>query len=206
VTAGDRPYHGKRALDLLITLILSLPAVVLGGICSAMILIDDGRPVFFRQQRVGRAGVTFDIVKFRTMHHAAEPNPLFPSASHITRVGRILRRLSLDELPQLLNVAIGEMSIVGPRPTLPYQVERYTTEQRERLAVKPGITGLAQVRGRNALSWTDRIELDREYLRRQSVLFDLWILALSVGTVFRGSGVEGHPVDDPIAQIDGTSQ
>jgi lipopolysaccharide/colanic/teichoic acid biosynthesis glycosyltransferase len=205
VTAADRPYRGKRAFDLILTAILSLPALLLGGISSAMILIDDGRPVFFRQQRVGRAGATFDIVKFRTMHHAAEPNPLFPSASHITRVGRILRRLSLDELPQLINVAAGEMSIVGPRPTLPYQVERYSPQQRERLAVRPGVTGFAQVRGRNALTWTDRIELDREYIRRQSVLFDLWILVLSVVTVFRGSGVEGHPVDDPIARVDGTT-
>jgi lipopolysaccharide/colanic/teichoic acid biosynthesis glycosyltransferase len=200
---ASQPYTGKRALDLLVTIVLALPALMIGCLCGLAILLDDGSPVLFQQERVGLGGAKFQIVKFRTMHHADEPNPLFPSAVHITRIGRILRRLSLDELPQLINVLRGDMSIVGPRPTLSYQVERYTAEQRERLVVRPGVTGLAQVRGRNTIGWAERIELDRDYIRQQSVPLDLWILAMSVGAVFRGSGVDGHPTDDPIANPDG---
>ena len=126
-------------------------------------------------------------------------NPIFPDASRITSAGRILRRLSLDELPQLINVAAGEMSVVGPRPTLPYQVERYDEHQRLRLAVRPGLTGLAQISGRNALSWGDRIDFDVTYVEQQSPLEDLRILARTAGTLLSGEGIEGHPTDDPLA-------
>ena len=196
----DQPYRGKRVVDLLVCGIAAVPAALIGACCAIAIKLDDGGPVLFRQQRVGRDGAAFDVLKLRTMHHG-QVNPLFPSASHIARAGRILRRLSLDELPQLLNVLRGEMSVVGPRPTLPYQVARYTSKQSRRLSVRPGVTGWAQVKGRNALAWAERIELDLEYLDRQSPLFDLWVLALSVRVVL-GGDVDGHPVDDPIARQD----
>jgi lipopolysaccharide/colanic/teichoic acid biosynthesis glycosyltransferase len=120
----------------------------------------------------------------------------------VTPVGRVLRRTSLDELPQLWNVVKGDMSIVGPRPTVAKQVARYDERQRGRLAVRPGLTGLAQVRGRNALTWAERIDLDLEYVRTQSVGLDLRILASTVRVVFVGEGVGGHPTDDPIAAPD----
>ena len=196
---GYGPYRGKRAFDLLIVGILCLPASLLGAAAAAAIKIDDRGPVLFRQERVGRDGRPFHVLKLRTMIHG-ESNPLFPDATRITRVGRVLRRLSLDELPQLLNVARGDMSIVGPRPTLAYQVARYTPEQRRRLAVRPGLTGLAQVRGRNNLLWAERIAMDVEYLEKQSAVFDLLVLLLSLKVVL-GGDVEGHPADDPIARL-----
>jgi len=180
--------------------LLSLPAVLVGVICAVAIKLDDGGLVFFRQERIGLGSRTFEVLKFRTMT-AGQNNPLFPDAASITRVGRVLRRLSLDELPQLVNVARGDMSVVGPRPTLAYQVERYTEEQRRRLTVRPGLTGLAQVKGRNNLPWADRIALDITYLEKQSVWFDIYVLLLSVRVVL-GSDVGGHPIDDPIARPD----
>jgi lipopolysaccharide/colanic/teichoic acid biosynthesis glycosyltransferase len=145
-------------------------------------------------------GVPFRLWKFRTM--VAGNNPIFPDASRITTVGAVLRRFSLDELPQLINVAVGEMSIVGPRPTLAYQVERYDDHQRRRLAVRPGLTGLAQVSGRNSLSWADRIDFDVTYVETQSALTDLRLLARTVSTILTGDGVEGHPDDDPLAMVE----
>lgn len=193
-------YEGKRVADLLLLAIIALPAALIGALCALAIKLTSKGPVLFRQERVGQRGETFEIIKFRTMHQG--DNPIFPDASRITRVGGLLRRLSLDELPELINVVKGEMSIVGPRPTLPYQVERYDDRQRLRLAVRPGLTGLAQIRGRNRLAWSDRIELDLEYVERQSPWLDLKVLALSVVAVLRGSGVEGHPTDDPLARLD----
>jgi lipopolysaccharide/colanic/teichoic acid biosynthesis glycosyltransferase len=192
------PYRGKRAFDLAILAAAAVPGMAVGLACAIAVKAGGPGPVFFRQERAGLAGRPFRVWKFRTMGDVPAGDP-FPDADRITGVGRWLRRLSLDELPQLLNVARGEMSIIGPRPTLPYQVERYTPRQRGRLAVRPGITGLAQVRGRNAIGWADRIEMDLEYVRRQSAWLDLRILAWTVGAVVRGSGVEGHPRDDPIA-------
>ena len=194
------PYRGKRAVDLALVSVAAVPAVLLGSVCGVLIKLEDGGDVFFRQERVGKDGVAFHCWKFRTMMMG--DNPIYPDDDRITRTGKVLRRLSLDELPQLLNVLRGQMSIVGPRPTLGYQVERYTPEQRRRLEVRPGLTGLAQVRGRNALLWADRIAMDLNYLARQSPLFDLYVLALSIGAVLR-QDVGGHPVDDPLAQIDG---
>lgn len=196
----DRPYRGKRAVDLTVLLLLALPAGVLGGLSALAIRLDDRGPVFFHQERVGRDGQTFHVLKLRTMTNG-EANPLFPDAARITRTGRVLRRLSLDELPQLLNVLRGDMSIVGPRPTLAYQVARYSPEQRRRLAVRPGLTGLAQVKGRNNLPWSQRIVLDLDYLGKQSPLYDLYVLLLSIKVVL-GGDVAGHPVDDPIARLD----
>ncbi len=195
--AGDRPYRGKRLLDLLVLTLLALPAALLGACCALAIATTSRGPVFFRQERIGMGGRPFEVWKFRTMLDG--DNPVFPDSDRITAVGSLLRRMSIDELPQLLNVARGEMSIVGPRPTLRYQVERYDAHQRRRLAVRPGLTGLAQVSGRNSLTWPERIELDVRYVESQSALLDLQLIARTFGTVLGGRGVGGHPGDDPLA-------
>lgn len=193
------PYRGKRLVDLCLVAIASLPAALLAAAAAILVKATSRGPVLFRQERVGRGGVPFTLLKLRTMVHSTEPNPVVPDADRITPAGRFLRRASLDELPQLLNVLRGDMSVVGPRPTLAYQVERYTDRQRGRLAARPGLTGLAQVRGRNATTWAERIEADLEYIRRQSPALDLVILLRSVAVVVRGSGVGGHAADDPIS-------
>jgi lipopolysaccharide/colanic/teichoic acid biosynthesis glycosyltransferase len=195
----DRPYRGKRLVDLGILCLVALPALALGVVCAAAVRCTSRGPVFFRQERVGMGGRPFRVWKFRTMVDGE--NPIFPDASRITAAGRLLRRSSLDELPQLLNVAAGDMSIVGPRPTLAYQVERYDDHQRRRLAVRPGLTGLAQVSGRNALTWTERIDFDVAYVRTQSPLTDLRIIGRTFTTMVSGEGVEGHPGDDPLAVV-----
>jgi len=197
--SAARPYRGKRLFDLLVVVLTAVPASLLGLSAAVAVRASSSGPVLFRQERVGRGGQTFELLKLRTMTHHAEPNPIFPDADRITPVGRVLRRTSLDELPQLWNVARGDMSVVGPRPTLVYQVERYDDRQRGRLAIKPGLTGLAQVRGRNTTTWAERIEADLEYVERQSPWLDIGILLRSVLVVLRGGGVEGHPTDDPIA-------
>lgn len=196
------PYRGQRVFDLVMVAAASIPATLIGAACAAAIKRTSPGPVFFRQERAGLHGRPFRVVKFRTMVDDPEGNPLFPDDDRITSAGRWLRRLSLDELPQLLNVAAGEMSIVGPRPTLPYQVERYTPEQRRRLDVRPGLTGLAQIKGRNSILWADRIEHDLEYVARQSLLFDIWLVLRTVPAVLGGGGIEGHPTDDPLAALD----
>lgn len=198
--AGARPYRAKRAVDLAVLAAVAGPAALVGLVCALAVKLTSDGPVFFRQERIGMGGEPFQVVKFRTMRHS-EANPVFPDASVITSAGRWLRRLSLDELPQLINVARGQMSIVGPRPTLRYQVERYTDEQRRRLAVRPGVTGLAQVRGRNGIAWPVRIRHDLDYVERQSPWLDLKILLLTVKAVADGAGIGGHPTDDPLARI-----
>lgn len=199
-TVPVRHYVGKRAVDLAILAAGSVPAAVVGTVCWAAVRLTSPGPGLFRQERVGAGGQRFEVLKLRTMtvDEPAGGNP-FPDEDRITPVGRVLRRTSLDELPQLLNIAKGEMSIVGPRPTLAYQVERYDERQRGRLSVRPGVTGLAQVRGRNRLTWPQRIEIDLDYVERQSVWLDLRILVESVLVVLKGDGVEGHPTDDPLA-------
>lgn len=194
----DASYGGKRAFDLFLLAVVAVPAAAVGAVCGLAVKLSSPGPVFFRQERVGLCGRPFRVWKFRTMVDLPD-NPLFPQADRITATGRWLRRLSLDELPQLLNVVAGEMSLVGPRPTLAYQVARYDDRQRQRLSVRPGVTGLAQVRGRNAISWTDRIEHDLEYVERQSPLLDLKVLCWTVAAVASAKGVEGHPIDDPLA-------
>ena len=193
-----QPYRGKRAFDLVVVALAAVPAAVLAAGCGVAVKLSSQGPVLFRQTRVGRDGRTFSALKFRTMRDAPEGNPLFPDDDRITPVGRVLRRLSLDELPQLLNVVRSEMSVVGPRPAPVYQVTRYDDRQRRRLAVRPGLTGLAQVRGRNQIYWAERIEHDLEYLDRQTIWLDLRILAKTCSAVVAGSG--GHPRDDPIAR------
>lgn len=194
------PYRGQRLLDLVVVALVAVPVVSVGLVCALAIKATSRGPVFFRQQRVGMGGRSFEVVKFRTM--LVGDNPLIPDASRITLAGRFLRRLSLDELPQLLNVVNGDMSIVGPRPTLAYQVERYDQRQLGRLCVRPGLTGLAQVRGRNTLSWAQRIDFDLEYIQTRSVGLDLRIIAATPRQLLGGSGVEGHDPHDPLTRPD----
>ena len=150
------------------------------AVAALAIKLEDRGPVLYRQQRVGQDGREFELVKLRTMVAGAEQQGAGWAVNRgdprITRVGRLLRRLSLDELPQLWNVVRGEMSLIGPRPTLAYQVEQYTPRQRKRLEVKPGITGWAQIHGRAALPWDERIELDVWYVENRSPRVDLKIL------------------------------
>jgi perosamine synthetase len=180
--------------------LVALPAVVVGALAALAILADDGPPVLFRQVRVGHHGRQFELLKLRTMRKSRVSGGTFPEPDALTRMGRVLRRASLDELPQLVNVARGEMSVVGPRPTLAYQVRRYDSRQRGRLAALPGLTGLAQVHGRNRLSWPERIEWDLRYVANQSFRLDLAVLACTVRTLLSGDGVNGHPRRDPIAR------
>jgi lipopolysaccharide/colanic/teichoic acid biosynthesis glycosyltransferase len=158
---------------------------------AAAIKLEDRGPVLFSQSRVGRGGKDFRLLKLRTMVVGAETigagSAVNEGDPRITRAGRFLRRLSVDELPQLWNVLRGEMSLVGPRPTLAYQVEKYTPRQRRRLEVKPGITGWAQVHGRASLPWDERIELDIWYVEHRSFWLDLKILARTPFVLFTGT-------------------
>jgi lipopolysaccharide/colanic/teichoic acid biosynthesis glycosyltransferase len=158
---------------------------------AVAIKLEDGGPVLYRQTRVGRDGRDFELLKLRTMVVGAEKKgagfAVDAGDSRITRVGRILRRTSVDELPQLWNVLRGEMSLIGPRPTLRYQVETYTARQRRRLDVRPGLTGWAQVNGRATLPWADRIELDVWYVEHRSPRVDLKILLRTPMALFGGT-------------------
>lgn len=180
----------RRSTDLLAATALAVVLAPLVVVIAAVLLVADGRPVLFRQRRSGRWGREFDIVKFRTMRPERFDGE--PDADRESRVGRFLRWSSLDELPQLWNVWAGEMSFIGPRPTLPEQVARYDPRQRGRLSVLPGITGWAQVNGRNSLSWPERIELDLWYIQHRSLALDARILALTALRVLRPSGVVGE--------------
>lgn len=192
----------KRILDLAVAatmLILLAPLLLL---IAGLVLVESGRPILFRQRRVGQHGRTFRMLKFRTMVANAEDvlpalvafdqlqEPMFKLTHdpRVTRVGRVLRRASLDELPQLLNVVKGDMSLVGPRPEQVELVERYSEPQRVRLSVKPGLTGPMQVYGRGQLTFDERLALEREYIENISVGRDLHILALTVSSVFHGRG------------------
>jgi len=161
------------------------------AVAALAIKVGDGGPVFYRQRRVGLDGREFELLKLRTMEIGAEHKgagyAVDKDDPRITRVGRLLRRLSIDEVPQLWNVVRGDMSLVGPRPTLAYQVERYTPRQRRRLEVKPGITGWAQVHGRARLPWEERIELDVWYVEHRSPWLDLKILARTPRALFAGT-------------------
>jgi lipopolysaccharide/colanic/teichoic acid biosynthesis glycosyltransferase len=183
----------KRALDLVgatALLVLSSPLMALAALLIR--LESRGHPIY-KQRRVGRHGRPFEIYKFRTMVDGAEyvgaGLAVNQGDPRITRVGHLLRRWSLDELPNLVNVVRGEMSLVGPRPTIQVQVDQYTPHQRRRLEVKPGITGWAQVNGRTSLPWHERIELDVWYVDHHSLLLDVRILLRSLRLVFEGYGL-----------------
>jgi lipopolysaccharide/colanic/teichoic acid biosynthesis glycosyltransferase len=183
----------RRVVDVIVSgalLVLSSPVLALAVL--AIRLESSGHPIY-RQRRVGLDGRPFDVLKLRTMvdgaEHIGAGLAINVNDSRITRVGAFLRRTSLDELPNLLNVLRGEMSLIGPRPTLPVQVEQYNERQRGRLLVKPGITGWAQVNGRTSLPWSERIELDLYYIANRSLLLDLRILWRTVAIVLGGSGL-----------------
>ena len=183
----------KRALDLAVALtgtILTAPLIAL--LAVAIRIESRGHPIY-RQLRAGQDGVAFSIYKLRTMVRGAEFTgaglAIQAGDDRITRIGAFLRRYSLDELPNLWNVLRGEMSIVGPRPTVPVQVEQYTERQRGRLAVRPGLTGWAQVNGRASLPWSERIELDLWYVEHRTLWLDLKILARTVALVLTGQGL-----------------
>ena len=187
----------NRVLDVLSAALGLAVASPLLAASAIAIKVEDGGPVFFRQTRVGKDGEDFELLKLRTMvvdaEHKGAGYAVDAGDSRITRVGRILRRTSVDELPQLWNVVRGEMSLIGPRPTLRYQVETYTERQRKRLDVRPGLTGWAQVHGRATLPWADRIELDVWYVEHRSPLLDLKILWRTPLALFGGTyrGAQG---------------
>jgi len=187
----------RRVLDILVSASVLLLTSPLLALAMLVVRLESAGHPIYRQRRVGREGRPFDVIKLRTMvdgaEHLGAGLAVNENDARITRVGALLRRTSLDELPNLLNVLRGEMSLIGPRPTLPVQVEQYTPRQRGRLAVKPGITGWAQVNGRTALPWSERIELDLFYIEHRSLALDLRILRRTVAMVLGGSGLyKGH--------------
>jgi lipopolysaccharide/colanic/teichoic acid biosynthesis glycosyltransferase len=192
--ASRRPYPQralKRGIDLVASALglLVLSPVLL--IIAALIFFGDGRPILFRQERAGRAGRVFRIYKFRTMSlRCSADGQLLPDQDRVTPLGQWLRRTSLDELPELLNVVAGAMSLVGPRPLLVDYLPLYNETERRRHEVRPGITGLAQISGRNRLNWQERFALDVRYVDEWTTSLDLKILALTVVAVIRGRGID----------------
>jgi sugar transferase EpsL len=183
----------KRLFDLVVALsALTILSPFFVAIALA-VWLDVGPPILFRQMRPGYCGRPFELVKFRTMTAALPDSDMLASdGGRLTRVGRFLRTYSLDELPELWNVLKGEMSIVGPRPLLMQYLDRYTEEQARRHLVRPGLTGWAQVNGRNALSWEEKFALDVWYVDHRSMALDVKILLMTVAKVFRPSGVSAH--------------
>jgi sugar transferase EpsL len=183
----------KKVFDFtggIVLLILTTPVLI---ILAVLVKIKMGSPVFFRQTRPGLGGRPFNLLKFRTMNNALEgQGELFSDDQRLTKLGQKLRKYSLDELPQLINVVRGDLSFVGPRPLLMQYLDRYTQEQARRHEVKPGITGWAQVNGRNAISWEEKFELDIWYVDNRSFLLDLKILWLTVVKVLRAEGISGE--------------
>jgi lipopolysaccharide/colanic/teichoic acid biosynthesis glycosyltransferase len=180
----------KRLLDLVLAalgLVMLSPVFV---VMMLMLLAQGGGPVFFRQERPGRGGRPFTLIKFRSMRNTrGADGALLPDAARLTRLGRVLRSTSLDELPELWNVLRGEMSIVGPRPLLMRYLDRYSPEQARRHDVRPGLTGYAQIKGRNSLSWDDKLALDTWYVDHRSLALDLRIMAATILLVVRRHGI-----------------
>lgn len=183
----------RRALDILVSATALVIAAPVLAVAAIAIKLESRGPVIYRQRRVGLHGREFDVLKLRTMvdgaEHIGAGLAIDANDSRVTRVGALLRRSSIDELPNLWNVLHGEMSLIGPRPTLPVQVAQYTERQRGRLRVKPGITGWAQVNGRASLPWSERIELDLYYIEHRSPALDLRILWRTPGLVLGGEGL-----------------
>lgn len=180
----------RRVVDLSVattSLVLLSPLILL---VAVGIRLTMGAPVLFRQVRIGWQGRPFTILKFRTMRPESFPGE--PDSQRLTGVGRFLRASSLDELPQLVNILRGDMSIIGPRPTLPEQVACYTAREHRRHAVRPGVTGWAQVNGRNSLCWPERIELDLWYIEHRSLWLDIRVLAMTLLRLLRPSGLYGE--------------
>jgi lipopolysaccharide/colanic/teichoic acid biosynthesis glycosyltransferase len=196
--AGPGAAALKRGMDVAVSAALLVAAAPLLALSALAVLVEDGRPVLFRQARVGWRGRDFALLKLRSMRvHDAAPEAVGQvRGDHalVTRAGRVLRRLKLDELPQLWNVLRGDMSLVGPRPTIRSQVDAYDAFQRRRLLVRPGMTGWAQVNGNTEVSWEERIELDVWYVDHWSPWLDLRILAATAMVVLRGERVGGRAV------------
>jgi sugar transferase EpsL len=187
--------HGKRLLDLLITIVALIPLAPLMALVAILVRLKLGTPVLFRQRRPGLHGRPFTLLKFRSMTDARDDRGhLLPDAERLTPFGRFLRSISLDELPALYDVLKGDMSLVGPRPLLMQYLERYTPEQMRRHEVKPGITGWAQINGRNDLSWEEKFALDVWYVDHQSLGLDLKILLLTLWKIVKREGISqpGH--------------
>ena len=185
-----RPYDiVKRGIDLVVGSLTLIAFAPLQGVLALVIRRKLGSPVLFRQQRPGKDEEVFELVKFRSM---LEPDPergLVTDAERMTPFGTFLRSTSLDELPTLWNVVKGDMSLVGPRPLLVRYLDRYSPDERRRHEVRPGVTGLAQVSGRNALNWSDKLALDVEYVERRSLILDVHILFSTVRKVFARDGI-----------------
>ena len=179
----------RRALDVVVASVVGVLSLPVAVVVALLVRWQLGRPVLFRQRRSGREGVEFVIFKFRTMRPERFPGE--PDAERDSRFGRILRSASLDEVPQLWNVLRGDMSLIGPRPTLPDQVAHYNARQRGRLAVRPGVTGWAQVNGRNSIGWPEHIELDLWYIDHRSLVLDVRILGRTLAQALRPSGITG---------------
>lgn len=194
-TPQSRPYDAlKRVLDVLgaiVGLAVFSPLLALGALAVAL---DLGRPILFSQTRIGRGGRPFTILKLRTMRTSDEMSvaAVASDAERLSAVGRFLRATSIDELPEMANILMGNMSWVGPRPLLPEYLPLYSPEQARRHEVRPGLTGLAQVSGRNAVDWEERFALDVEYVDRRSLALDLAILVRTFATVFSRRGVSGE--------------
>lgn len=202
-----RPYDAaKRIMDATAAAVGLVVTAPLQLVTAGLVLVTHGRPVLFRQQRPGRDGVVFELVKFRTMLLPDETR--HTDAQRLTKTGRFLRSTSLDELPTLWNVLRGDMSLIGPRPLLVHYLEWYTPEQVRRHEVRPGVTGLAQASGRNALSWEERFQLDIWYVDNRNVALDVRILFLTIRAVLdrRGVSHEGHATmplfAEPGARVD----
>lgn len=181
----------KRAFDIFVSIILLILTLPLMILISFLILIFMGKPILFKQQRPGLHGKPFYMLKFRTMNDLKDENGnLLPNEKRLTKLGAILRKLSLDELPQLINVLRGEMSLVGPRPLLMEYLPFYTEEQMRRHEVRPGITGWAQVNGRNLITWEEKFKLDVWYIDNYSFWLDIKILFLTLKKAIKAEGVE----------------
>jgi lipopolysaccharide/colanic/teichoic acid biosynthesis glycosyltransferase len=185
---------GKRLFDLCISLPLVFMLIPIGVVCSCIVYIQLGRPIFFLQERIGLNNRVFSVVKFRTMSNSFSVNCSKDSdISRTTRLTNQMRRWSLDEIPQLLNILRGEMSLVGPRPLLTRYLSLYSAEQRKRHDVKPGLTGLAQVNGRNSITWELKFHLDLHYVENLTFLLDLQILLRTINYVFKSDPVNSEP-------------
>ncbi len=184
---------GKRLFDLTFGVLLALVTLPFQVLLGALVRIRLGSPVLFRQQRAGLDGRTFQVMKFRSMTDARNADgDLLPDDQRLPNFGRVLRATSLDELPEIFNVVKGDMSLVGPRPLMAKYLPRYSARQSRRHTVRPGLTGLAQVRGRNNTSWNDRFEWDIKYVEDVSLRLDLSILVRTLVTVVRREGVTQH--------------
>ncbi|MBY8874833.1 sugar transferase [Micromonospora sp. PLK6-60] len=190
----QRPDRGQRVLDVAVAALLLVLAAPVIAVVAALVAARLGRPVLFRQRRAGLHGRCFDVVKFRTMRPPGPHQSPLDVGDRLTPLGNWLRATSLDELPTLWNVLRGEMSLVGPRPLLPEYLDRYSPWQARRHEVRPGMTGLAQIRGRNSLSWAEKLDLDVEYVDTRSLRLNLSILLATVRPVLRREGISapGH--------------